>query len=52
MDSARPACEPLPDPNQPDPSVKPPVYDIVTEGWEPDKTVFMVRDKAATEKKD
>jgi hypothetical protein len=39
------------DPGRPDPNIKPPTYDIVTEGADPDKTVFRVADKPPRNKR-
>jgi hypothetical protein len=39
------------DPNKPDPNVKPPQFIIATEGWDPDPSIFKVRDADAAEEK-
>jgi len=51
-DPSKPAPDPEPEqsPDKPDPNVQPPAYDIVTEGWEPDRKVFLVRDAKGTKK--
>ncbi len=51
-DSDKPESKPDPgqSPDKPNPDVHPPAYDIVTEGWESDKTVFRARDKKSIKK--
>ena len=40
------------DPNKPDPSVKPPTFIVSTEGWDPDPSIFKVREGKAEKDED